>query len=282
MAYKYPDFVKATKYGSGEGLCGWNCYHSFSPFLPGFSTPVYTEEELKKLNELENTPVKYNGKEYTRYEATQKQRSLERTLHARNQAVRLLREGGADESDIQIAEALYRKTSHEYAQFSKAMGLPQQRQRVQLKNLADNNVKALTSVANGGIIKSEMKRRDANIGVFSKLMIPMQKKAVLTICKKYNIDTKGLIFKIQRSEEFLKLPFYGSTDYNNIGRIDLFPNAFTDEEQLVRTIIHEKCHVKQLRKYGKEYTQENLNKMEKQAYRLENIYYHILSKRVLK
>lgn len=154
MAHKYPDFVKATKYGSGEGLCGWNCYHSFSPFLPGFSTPVYTEEELKKLNELENTPIKYNGKEYTRYEATQRQRSLERTLHAKNQAVRLLREGGADESDIQIAEALYRKTSHEYVQFSKAMGLPQQRQRVQLKNLADNNVKSLTSVGKSGIIKN--------------------------------------------------------------------------------------------------------------------------------
>lgn len=34
------------------------------------------------------------------------------------------------------------------------MGLPQQRQRVQLKNLADNNVKSLTSVGKSGIIKS--------------------------------------------------------------------------------------------------------------------------------
>lgn len=48
----------------------------------------------------------------------------------------------------------------------------------------------------------------------------------------------------------LSMPFYGSTDYDNIGRIDLFPSAFINEEQLVRTIIHEKCHVLQLQKYG--------------------------------
>lgn len=78
----------------------------------------------------------------------------------------------------------------------------------------------------------------------------------------------------------ITLPFYGSTDYNDIGRIDLFPNAFSDEEQLIRTVIHEKCHVKQLKKYGKEYAQKHLQEMEKQAYRLESIYYHILKKRV--
>lgn len=37
------------------------------------------------------------------------------------------------------------------------------------------------------------------------------------------------------------------TDYKNIGRIDLLPNAFLNEEQLVRTLIHEKCHVMQLK-----------------------------------
>lgn len=137
MAEKYPDFVKSTGYGTVTGLCGANCYHSFSPFIVGVSTPNYTDDELKKLNEQENTPVEYNGKKYTRYEATQRQRSLERTLHSKNQAVELLKLGGADEYDIQIAEASYRKTSHEYAQFSKAMGLPQQRQRIQLKNIGN-------------------------------------------------------------------------------------------------------------------------------------------------
>jgi len=94
-------------------------------------------------------------KKYTRYEATQKQRSLERTLYAKNQALELLKQGGADESDIQIAEVQYRKVSHEYAQFSKAMGLPQQRERVRLKNIGG---KTLTSVKNSDKIALEMKR----------------------------------------------------------------------------------------------------------------------------
>lgn len=28
---EYPDFKKSTGYGTGEGLCGWNCRHSFGP-----------------------------------------------------------------------------------------------------------------------------------------------------------------------------------------------------------------------------------------------------------
>lgn len=28
---KYPDFYASTGYGTGEGLCGWNCRHSFGP-----------------------------------------------------------------------------------------------------------------------------------------------------------------------------------------------------------------------------------------------------------
>lgn len=132
-----------------------------------------------------------------------------------------------------------------------------------------------------GIIKLNRKldRKEANTGIFEKLEVPMQKRSVLSICKKYSIDTKGITFKIQRSEKMLALPFYGSTDYDNIGRIDLFPNAFSNEEELIKTILHEKCHVKQLKKYGKRYAQDNLDKMEKQAYRFESIYYNIIKKR---
>ena len=125
-----------------------------------------------------------------------------------------------------------------------------------------------------------MERREKNIGAFKNLEIPMQNRNVFRILKKYGFSTKDLTIKIQRSGKLLKLPLYGSTDYNNIGRIDLFPNAFTDEEQLVRTVIHEKCHVLQLKKHGKLYTQENLDTMEEQARRFENLYYNILKKKV--
>ena len=147
---------------------------------------------------------------------------------------------------------------------------------------AQNAEKALANSGESGIIKLNRKanRKTANIGAFSNLKMPMQKRTVLSICKKYGIDTKGITFKIQRSERLLGTDFFGSTDYDNIGRIDLFPNAFIDEEQLVRTILHEKCHYKQLVKYGKKFTQENLAEMERRAYRFEKIFYRLLKKKV--
>ena len=125
-------------------------------------------------------------------------------------------------------------------------------------------------------------RRELNIGAFFNLKIPMQKRKVIELANKYGINIKGLTIKIQRNEKLLSLPVTGSTDYKSIGRIDLFPNAFIDEEQLVRTLIHEKCHVNQLKKYGFKYVQDNLSDMEKEAYATEEIEYQKILKKAKK
>ena len=41
---EYPDFVKTTGYGTGEGLCGWNCRHSFGPG-DGINNP-FSEKDI--------------------------------------------------------------------------------------------------------------------------------------------------------------------------------------------------------------------------------------------
>lgn len=125
-------------------------------------------------------------------------------------------------------------------------------------------------------------RRELNTGAFLNLKIPMQKRKVIELANKYGINIKGLTIKIQRNEKLLSLPVTGSTDYKSIGRIDLFPNAFIDEEQLVRTLIHEKCHVNQLKKYGFKYVQDNLSDMEKEAYATEEIEYQKILKKAKK
>ena len=66
-------------YGSGEGFKGWNCRHNWHAYYPGFSTPNYTQEELKKLDE---PCISYNGKLYTEYEVSQMQRAQERRVRA--------------------------------------------------------------------------------------------------------------------------------------------------------------------------------------------------------
>ncbi len=123
--------------GTVTGLCGANCYHDYYPVIPGVSEPAYTENELEELNAKENTPIEYNGKQYTKYEALQRQRRLETTMRAQRQEIKLLKEGGASEDDLINVRARYRGTSHEYAKFSQAMGLPQQRERVNIDGLGN-------------------------------------------------------------------------------------------------------------------------------------------------
>ena len=116
--------------GTGPGLCGWNCRHTYYPFIPGISERLYTDEWLQEQNARENTPVKFRGREYTTYEATQKQRQMETAMRARREQVELLRQAGADPDDITIARCKYQAQLEEYRKFSDAMHLPEQMERV--------------------------------------------------------------------------------------------------------------------------------------------------------
>lgn len=73
----YEDFETAAGYGTGPGLCGWNCRHNFYPFFPGISVPNYTAARLEELNARN---VEYGGKQCTRYEIRQMRRALELTV----------------------------------------------------------------------------------------------------------------------------------------------------------------------------------------------------------
>ncbi len=119
---------------------GADCYHDYYPVIPGISEPTYTEEELAEMNRKGNIPVKYGDKEYTKYEALQRQRRLETTMRAQREKIHLLKLGNADEDDIIAARCRYRGTSQEYTRFSKAMDLPQQRQRVTVDGLGNIGV----------------------------------------------------------------------------------------------------------------------------------------------
>lgn len=111
------------------------------------------------MNAEENIKREFGGKEYTKYEALQRQRRLETTMRAQRQQIRLLQEGGADEDDIITARGRYRVTSAEYARFSKAMDLPQQRERVTVDGLGNIGVgkweKAVDNLGESGIIKAK-------------------------------------------------------------------------------------------------------------------------------
>lgn len=133
--YSKEDLETVCGLGSGPGLAGWNCYHSYYPFIPGISKRTYTDEQLEEMNRKENEKKLYRNKEYTTYEATQRQREFETIMRKQRQDIKLLQAAIADPFDIQDAQIRYRETMRQYREFSEAMGLPQQRERIYVDGL---------------------------------------------------------------------------------------------------------------------------------------------------
>lgn len=137
--------------GSVTGLCGVNCYHEYYPFFPGLSERNWTDEWLREQNAKEDMPRTWRGKEYTTYEATQKQRQMETSMRAQRQKVRCLKEGGANPDDIVIEKARYQGQLQEYKRFCNDMGLTPQMERVYIDGLGRVAPgKTLYPIVNGG------------------------------------------------------------------------------------------------------------------------------------
>ena len=90
----YEDLAKATGYGTGAGLGGWNCRHSFHPYIPGTSR-TYSDKMLKDYNAKN---IEYNGEKYTEYEASQIQRSIERDIRKHKRTIAAIEATGGDAS----------------------------------------------------------------------------------------------------------------------------------------------------------------------------------------
>ena len=116
--------------GTVTGLEGVNCYHERYPFIPGISERNWTDEWLEEQNRNENTPKEFNGKEYTLYEAKQRQRQMEAAMRAQREKVQLLKDRDADPDDVMLARAKYQGQLNEYSRFSRKMGLKEERERI--------------------------------------------------------------------------------------------------------------------------------------------------------
>ena len=178
--------------GTVTGLCGANCYHSYSPFIKGIDTPTYSDEELDRMNEEENTPKEYNGKEYTAYEAQQRQRRLETAMRADRQKIELLTQGGADDDTITGAKVRYFQRQDEYVKFSKAMNLPQQWERITVdgKNALGSKLPKKAESVNK--ITAESVAKSGKSGIIKekskKPITPITDKAISRIPK---VDIEG-------------------------------------------------------------------------------------------
>ena len=117
MGRHYPDFEAATGYGTGAGLCGWNCRHQFFSVFPELGAPpAWTQESLEALNARD---IEYNGGRYTRYEISQMQRARERTV--RKYKRRYLAEDAAG-ADTTASAVKLRQARQELSDFISATG----------------------------------------------------------------------------------------------------------------------------------------------------------------
>ena len=260
--------------GTVTGLCGANCYHTYFPFVPGVSVRTYTDDWLDEQNRKESEPTEFRGKEYTLYEAKQRQRQMETAMRAQREKVQLLQKGGANPDDVMLAKCKYQGQLDEYARFSNKMGLKQERERIYIDGRGRvvpgwtekiiKSGKMVEKSSDKGKIKSkEILRKSHNTGAFKHLPERMSKKHIREIAKEFSIDLEGLSLSIDFNEDLLRIPFAGRADSEKIGGVTFFPNSFRSKEELARTIFHEKQHVEQFKEFGVEFVQANREYFEK-------------------
>ena len=127
---KYSDMVQNTGYGYVDGLSGANCRHKKYPWIEGVSERTYTDEQLAHIDDGHN--IDFEGKHYTAYEATQKQRQIERTVRKLKREQTAYKAAGLTDEE-QAVTARIRRLNKEYKVFSEAVGLPMQRERMRVE-----------------------------------------------------------------------------------------------------------------------------------------------------
>lgn len=159
--YRRKELEEVCGYGRVDGLCGANCRHNFYAFFPGISVPTYTESQLAEMNAREKEVRTYAGKEYNAYDATQRQRELERRMQRQRADIVNLKKGGGSSDDIDAAQSKYLNTLYQYRDFSKKMDLQPQMDRVYVDGLGRvvsgriKPVKAVEKTFRNGTIKTD-------------------------------------------------------------------------------------------------------------------------------
>lgn len=160
--YSREELVTICGLGSVTGLEGINCYHERYPFFPGISERQWSDEWLEEKNMEENTPKEFGGKQYTLYEAKQRQRQMETAMRAQREKVQLLQAGDADPDEIMLARAKYQGQLDEYSRFSRKMNLKQERERIYVdgRGFIASNTKKQNARYSAEMIRNAT--RDAN------------------------------------------------------------------------------------------------------------------------
>jgi len=143
----YPSFSTV------EGLLEeYNCLHFKFPILLGVSEPAYSNEQLRELKAKDKETFEFEGKQYTKYEASQMQRKIETKIrHLKDEEV-IAKAAGNDDLRREVQGKINLLTD-KYAKLSKTCELPTKMERMQVKGFRSvKTEKLLTNNSNSGII----------------------------------------------------------------------------------------------------------------------------------
>ncbi len=106
-----------------------NCGHNAFPVVIGVNLPQYTDEQLAAMKEANKNGTTIDGKHYSLYEATQKQRGMERSIRywkRENTAA----QASSDKEYALTTQARLMNNRRRYHEFSNEAGLDTQAERL--------------------------------------------------------------------------------------------------------------------------------------------------------
>lgn len=143
---QYENFEYATGYGTGAGLGGWNCKHSWFPYFEGISKPAYTQKELDEFTAKTKT---YNGKKMTEYDASQKQRYIERQIRAAKREYAGMEAAGLDTVEAASQISKWQDIQKDFLQQT---GLKRQGDREQIPGFGKREAGKVTQAKHGKVL----------------------------------------------------------------------------------------------------------------------------------
>lgn len=105
-----------------RSISEYNCYHYIFSIILGVSKPLFSEEQLKKINEGNEKGFEFEGKHYTMYEGTQLQRRIETAIR-RNKDTQILAKSADDKELALQSQIKITQLTTKYKQLCKVSGL---------------------------------------------------------------------------------------------------------------------------------------------------------------
>lgn len=118
----------------------YNCRHNINPIILDIDKPQYSKKELSNIIKRNNKEYNYEGKKYTKYEASQEQRRLETAIR-RQKDRQIISKASGDKTGIAKAQSKISELTSKYADFSKSMDLPMYKDRLSVPDYKRVSVK---------------------------------------------------------------------------------------------------------------------------------------------